>query len=94
MSKARKKKDHIHIRVEPEQKEMIARASKLLGVDVSTFVLQSSLKAAWGELAKIEHISLSEKDSGLFFDALMNPPEPNQNLVIAYKKYQEEFDSN
>ena len=91
MSTARKKKDNIHIRVEPEQKDVINRAADLLGLDLSAFVLQNSLKAARAELAEVEKLSLSTDDANLFFDALTNPPASNDNLKAAYQKYQEEL---
>ena len=91
MSAARKKKDNIHIRVEPEQKEVINKAADLLGLDLSAFVLQNSLKAARAELAELKRLSLSSSDTNLFFDALTNPPAPNDSLKAAYQKYREEF---
>ena len=93
MSTARKKKDNIHIRVEPEQKDVINKAADLLGLDLSAFVLQNSLKAARAELAELERLSLSSADANLFFDAIINPPATNDNLKAAYEKYQEEFSS-
>ena len=91
MSTARKKKDNIHIRVEPEQKEVINKAATLLGLDLSSFVLQNSLKAAREELAEVEALTISKEDSETFLEALMNPPAPNENLKAAYKKYNEIF---
>ncbi|MCX7544484.1 type II toxin-antitoxin system TacA family antitoxin [Marinicella gelatinilytica] len=91
MSTLRKKKDNIHIRVEPEQKEDIKKAAELLGLDLSSFVLQNSLKAARAELAKYEQLSLSRADADLFYDAISNPPNSNKNLKSAYKKYQKAF---
>lgn len=91
MGTARKKKDNIHIRVEPEQKEVINRAADLLGLDLSAFVLLNTLKAARAELAQVEKISLSTNDANLFFEALTNPSAPNDNLKAAYQKYQEEL---
>ena len=93
MSTARKKKDNIHIRVEPKQKEVINKAADLLGIDLSAFVLQNSLKAARAELAELERLSLSRADANLFFDAIISPPATSDNLKAAYEKYQEEFSS-
>jgi uncharacterized protein (DUF1778 family) len=46
------------------------------------------------EQAKViaeEHkkILATQKDNRVFFDALMNPPKPNQALKKAFKKYNE-----
>lgn len=91
MSATRKKKDNIHIRVEPEQKEVISKAAELLGLDMSAFVLQNSLKAARAELLESERLSLSRSDANLFLDIITNPPVANESLKGAYKTYEEEF---
>lgn len=91
MGAVRKKNDNIHIRVKPEQKELISKAAELLGLDLTTFILQNSLKAANSELAKLKKLSLDNIDANIFFEAIMNSKEPNDNLKDAYEKYNKNF---
>lgn len=93
MSTARKRKldankdEVIHIRTAPSDKSLIEKAANALGLTVSSFILENSLKAARYELAEIERIVLSKKEAALFASALLNPPEPNTALKAAFKKY-------
>jgi uncharacterized protein (DUF1778 family) len=93
MSTARKKKvdtskdDVIHIRSSPSDKSLIEKAADAVGLTISSFMLQNSIKAARRELAKVEKVSLSRRDTELFFETLMNPPAPNSALKSAFKEY-------
>ena len=94
MSTARKKKNDthkdevIHIRTAPSDKTLIEQAADALGLTISSFMLQNSIKAARRELAEIEVALFSKKDANLFFSALMNPPRPNAALKAAFKSYE------
>lgn len=94
MSTARKKKsdtgkdDVIHIRSTPSDKSLIEKAADALGLTVSSFMLQNSIKAARRELAEVETIHLSRRDSEIFFNALLNPPPPNEAMKAAFKNYE------
>ena len=94
MSTARKKKidthkgEVIHIRTTPSDKTLIEQAADALGLTISSFMLQNSLKAARRELAEIEVAFFSKKDTSLFFSALMNPLPPNAALKSAFKSYE------
>ncbi len=98
MSSARKKKietgnkdDVIHIRTAPSDKSLIEKAAEGLGLTVSAFMLQNSLKAARSELAEIERISLTKRDAELFFSALLKPAGPNAALKSAFKTYEKQM---
>ena len=41
---------------------------------------------------KIESIILSDEDFNRFVDHLNSPPEPNQALIEAFKKYQKYYE--
>lgn len=94
MSTARKKKnesskdDVIHIRSTPSDKTLIEKAADAVGLSISSFMLQNSIKAARRELAEVEKISLSRKDAEIFLNALINPPSPNEALRAAFKSYE------
>lgn len=94
MSTAKKKKfesskdDVIHIRSTPSDKSLIEKASEAVGLSISSFMLQNSIKAARRELIEIERISLTKRDAELFFSALTNPKNPNTALKAAFKDYE------
>jgi len=96
MSTARKKKiesskdDVIHIRSTPSDKSLIEKAADAVGLTVSSFMLQNSIKAARRELAEVEKMSLSKRDADLFFSALTNPAAPNSALKSAFKDYEKQ----
>jgi uncharacterized protein (DUF1778 family) len=93
MSTARKKKidtpkdDVIHIRSTPSDKSLIEQAADAVGLTISSFMLQNSIKAARRELAEIDKMSLTKQDAELFFSALLNPIAPNRALKSAFKDY-------
>jgi uncharacterized protein (DUF1778 family) len=75
-------------RVSEEQKKFFELAASLGGFRNFTEFVVSTLQ----EKAKIiieEHkaIVASEKDREIFFNALMNPPKPNNRLKTAAKRY-------
>jgi len=96
MSAARKKKedsskgDVIHIRSSPSDKSLIEKAADAVGLTISSFMLQYSIKAARKELAEIEKITLTKKDAKLFLSALTNPQAPNAALKTAFKDYEKQ----
>lgn len=93
MSAAKKKKidtskdDVIHIRSTPSDKSLIEKAADAVGLTISSFILQNSIKAARRELAEIEKASLSKRDAELFLSALTNAPVANSALKSAFKEY-------
>ena len=76
------------VRLPREQKEVIELAAKLSGFkSKSEFIIHTLFKEATSIVAKHTQILASEKDQKLFFDAILNPPKPNKNLLEAAKKY-------
>lgn len=73
------------------QQEIIEKASKLKGISFEEFLIESAVKEARKILDQESVISLSEKDADLVFSLIENPPQPNQNLLSAIKKYQDFF---
>lgn len=95
MSVARKKKmlsplkeTKVMIRTAYQDKRLIEKAADHLGLTVSSFMLQNSIRAARKELAEVERTSLTERDAHIFFSALTNPPRPNEALKKAFKDYE------
>ena len=77
------------VRLPKKQKEVIEQAASLSGYkSFSEFVIQTTFKAATSIVEKHNLILASEKDRKIFFDAIINPPKPNKNLITAAKRYQ------
>ena len=63
----------------------MSRAATLRGVEVSSFVVSAAYQAARKVIGAHESTVLeSEADRTKFFDALENPPKPNQRLRKAF----------
>jgi len=76
-----------------EQKEIFEYAARLGGFRTLTdFIFSTVQERAKKIIEEHEKIIASEKDKQLFFDAVNNPPEPNEKLMNAAKKYFEMLD--
>lgn len=72
------------------QKELFELATKIGGYRTLTdFMLSTAEEKAKTIVQQHEAILASERDKKIFFDAIMNPPQPNQHLRDAAKRYQE-----
>jgi len=75
-------------RLSKEQKEYFEYAAQLGGFRTLTeFVIHSTQAQANQIVEKHQSILHSKKDQAVFFDALMNPPKPNNNLKKAVARY-------
>ena len=71
------------------QKELFELATKIGGYRTLTdFMLSTAEEKAKTIVQQHEAILASERDKKIFFDAIMNPPQPNQRLRDAAKRYQ------
>lgn len=84
------KESTVMIRTAPQDKSLIEKAANQLGLTVSSFMLQNSIRAARKELAEVERTSLTERDALSFFSALTNRPAPNAALKKAFKDYEKQ----
>jgi uncharacterized protein (DUF1778 family) len=76
------------VRLPRAQKEVIELAATLSGFkSKSEFIVHTLFKEATSIVVKHTQIIASEKDQKLFFDAIINPPKPNKNLLKAAKNY-------
>ncbi|MCB0262300.1 MAG: DUF1778 domain-containing protein [Calditrichaeota bacterium] len=87
-----KKEKYIQIRVEPEKKSILKQAALGLGVNLSKFVLDASLKEAEKIIEEQISITLKQEEFERFFQALENPPEPNAALRKAADDYYENLE--
>lgn len=63
---------------------MIERAAELEHREISDFCINALTEAARQTIARHETLTLSERDRAAFFEALVNPPEPDERLVRAF----------
>lgn len=75
-----KDQKRLDLRLSSEEKETITRAAALSGHTVSEFIRGTMLAAATREIREHEVIRLTNEGSRAFVAAIMDPPEPNENL--------------
>lgn len=72
------------------QKELFEYAASIGGFRTLTdFVITSAQEKADEIIQKHEQIIASERDRQVFFEAMLNPAEPNENLKKAFARHQE-----
>ncbi len=72
------------------QKELFELAAKLGGYRTLTdFVVTTVQEKAKTIIDQYEAHLASERDKKIFFDAIMNPPEPGKRLQQAAERYRE-----
>jgi uncharacterized protein (DUF1778 family) len=75
-------------RVDEQTKALIERAAQLERRKLTDFCMAALTEAARRTIAAHETIVLSERDSAMFFDTLVNPPAPNELLLRAFAEHQ------
>jgi uncharacterized protein (DUF1778 family) len=83
------KRDRMHLRLDAKTKRKLARAAAYEQTSISDFVLGQAMAAADRVIEAHEKVTLSAADWDAFFEALMNPPEPNKKLRAAVRRYRE-----
>ncbi|MGB5943241.1 MAG: DUF1778 domain-containing protein [Leeuwenhoekiella sp.] len=82
------KDERIELRVSSTDKRIFKRAHKLTGgKSFSSFLVSIVKKKAEEIVAENDRIIATERDRQVFFEAVFNNTEPNQNLVAAAKRY-------
>lgn len=82
------KKARIDTRLLEEQKLLFERASVIGGYrNLSDFIIMSAQDKAKEIIRERELILASERDSKIFFNALMKDTSPNEALVTAVADY-------
>jgi uncharacterized protein (DUF1778 family) len=75
-------------RLTKEQKAFFERAARLGGFrSLTDFVVLTVQKRAKEIIQEREQVIASQKDSEIFFDAIMNAGKPNKNLSEAANDY-------
>ena len=82
------KKARFDTRLSKEQKLFFERAAAIGGYrNLTDFVILSAQEKAREIIKERETIIASERDSEIFFDAIIKTSKPNKNLVSASKEY-------
>ncbi len=81
------RKARIDVRLTPASKEALMQAAALRNVNLSDFILSSAQKEAEQVIAAHHIITLSERDSHAFAEALTNPPAPSERARQAAQDY-------
>jgi uncharacterized protein (DUF1778 family) len=83
------KRDRMHLRLDAKTKRTLERAAAYEETSVTDFVLANAVAAAERIIGSHEKTTLSAKDWDVFYDALVNPPAPNEALKKAASRYRE-----
>lgn len=78
-------------RLSQAKKDMFEKAAAIAGYkSLSEFIFSSATERAQKILQINNAILASEKDNEIFFDAILNPPQPSEALIKAVQKYSQE----
>lgn len=86
---ADRKRDRMHLRLDARAKRVLERAASYEKTSVSDFVLAHAVRAAEQVIEARERVTLTDADWDVFYDVLVNPPEPNEALRQAARRYRE-----
>lgn len=76
--------ERINIRLAHGTKQKIEQAAALDHRSVTSFIIASAISSADEILKRNEQITLSDEDWDIFYNALINPPKPNEALKKAF----------
>jgi uncharacterized protein (DUF1778 family) len=79
--------DRIELRTTPQEKALLARAAALEHLDLTSFVLRAAVPTAREVVARIEQVTLSERDTLRVLHLLEHPPRPSAKLAAAAKAW-------
>jgi uncharacterized protein (DUF1778 family) len=81
-------KSRFDTRLPKEQKQLFERAAMLGGYrNLTDFIIVTVQNKAKEIIEESERIIASQKDKEIFFNALLNPPKPNEHLLTARDEY-------
>lgn len=83
------KTERISARVDEQVYATLTRAAALVGSTVNQFLVQSALERAQAVIEEENIIRLSAESAQRFFDAIENPPPPNEKLLAAFRAHRE-----
>ena len=78
--------DRIELRASREQKRILAAAAAYERLDLTSFVMRTTLPAAEEIIARHERITLTARDSVRILDLLEHPQKPSAALRAAARR--------
>lgn len=87
-----KQNRRVSARVPTHVHQMLEQAAELTGATLNQFLVQSAFEKAQKVIEHERFIKMTMRSASAFFDALENPPEPNEKLSNAIKAYRGSFD--
>lgn len=79
--------ERLEARISHEEKQLLQRAADLRGQTLSGFLIESARRAAEETIRERTIITLSERDSRVFLDALLHPEPAGPRLRAAAGRY-------
>lgn len=80
----------INMRISESDKQTLNRAASLMGVNLTSFVLQSAMTKAQEALEHEKRIELTKRDTKKLLE-ILDSNEPNENLSDAFVHYNDTF---
>jgi len=81
------KPERLEARIPAELKALLARAASIQGRSLTDFVVASASDAARHVIREAEVLELTARDQAAFAAALLNPPDANEALQAAIRRY-------
>ncbi len=85
--------ERINLRLSGTAKRRIEQAAAIEGKTVSGFIVSSALENAEKAVRRHEAMVLDREDAMRFFDAIADPPPPNDRLRTALEEHRRLVDS-
>lgn len=82
-----RKENRLVARTSPDVHATLQRAADYSGTTLSQFLIECAMEKARSIIERTETLHLSKSAADALFEALENPPEPNQKLINAFKEY-------
>ena len=83
----------INLRLSETAKRRIERAASVEGKTVSAFIVSSALDSAETTIGRHEAVAPAREAAVRFFDALAEPPPPNDRLRAALEEHARRVES-
>lgn len=77
---ALKKDARLDLKTTVQNKELLAQAALLRGVDMTTFIMMPALEAAREVIELNEKMQLDQQEQSALFSALSKPSQPTDDL--------------
>lgn len=71
--------------------DQLKLAAGLTGATINQFIVQAALEKAQQLIEKEHTLELTLADAKVFFDAIENPPAPNEELLKLAEDYRKDF---